>query len=74
MTINDNWVNGHAYAPFWSQPYWTQPPGYYPWWPPMNKYTYTYCPQCGIKLEEVMGYVCNKQGCPVFPQVTCELK
>jgi hypothetical protein len=34
---------------------------------------YSYCPVCGIKLYEIMGYVCGNQDCPVFPQVTCEL-
>lgn len=22
------------------------------------------CPKCGLKLAEVMGYVCTRQGCP----------
>ena len=61
-----------AYAPFWQPPpdrWW---PTYYPTTIPTVKYNY--CPQCGIKLDEIMGYVCNNQGCPILPQITCELK
>ena len=28
------------------------------------------CPKCGIILENVMGYVCSNNGCPIFPQIT----
>lgn len=31
----------------------------------------TKCPQCGIELQPVMGYSCNRLKCPVFVQATC---
>jgi len=78
MAYNDpRDIRGHGYY---------HPPTYYPFWqPPVIPWgpaypttipvvKYNFCPHCGIKLDEIMGYVCNKQRCPVFPQVTCELK
>jgi hypothetical protein len=32
------------------------------------------CGVCGLRLDQVMGYVCNNQNCVVFPQVTCSTK
>jgi hypothetical protein len=29
------------------------------------------CPQCGIQLESLMGYVCPRSDCPCFPKATC---
>jgi hypothetical protein len=28
------------------------------------------CSKCGLKLDAVMGYVCNDSQCPTFPRVT----
>lgn len=29
------------------------------------------CSKCGMKLGQVMGYVCPNPDCPTFPKVTC---
>lgn len=29
------------------------------------------CPECGMELKGVMGYVCGSPTCPIFPKVTC---
>ena len=44
-------------------PWRTVPPGELP---PVVK-----CPQCGMKWEGVMGYVCGSSTCPLQPKVTC---
>ena len=31
----------------------------------------TKCDKCGISLEQPIGYVCSKSGCPVFVQSIC---
>lgn len=29
------------------------------------------CPQCGLKWEGAMGYVCGSSNCPMQPKITC---
>lgn len=29
------------------------------------------CGLCGLRLQRVMGYVCHRDRCGVFPRVTC---
>lgn len=29
------------------------------------------CRKCGIRLDNVMGYVCHSTDCPHFPRITC---
>jgi hypothetical protein len=29
------------------------------------------CGECGMRILQVMGYVCSRPRCPVFPNVTC---
>ena len=43
-----------------------QPSPFQPNFEPRNN-----CSKCGMKLDQVMGYVCSSPNCPTFPQVTC---
>lgn len=29
------------------------------------------CPQCGMEFKGAVGYVCYKDGCPIFLRATC---
>ena len=36
----------------------------YPPFKPFETTTYNHCPKCGLKLDQVMGYVCSTPHCP----------
>jgi len=29
------------------------------------------CGECGLRIKPIMGYVCGKSRCPVFPTTSC---
>jgi hypothetical protein len=39
-------------------------------WPPYDKTSACTCSVCGLSLQTVMGYVCNRSDCPTFLKVT----
>ncbi len=45
-------------------------PSYPPLTPGPSFPPYTTCSRCGMRLDRVMGYVCNDSQCPTFLRVT----
>lgn len=37
---------------------------------PVPSFPPTTCSRCGIRLDQVMGYVCNDSQCPTFTRIT----
>lgn len=75
MACVDQWVidSNTFRVPIPREYFWEYPVLPPQWHPPVLP-NYNYCPQCGIKLNEPMGYVCGNYNCPIQPKVTCELK